>query len=87
MASNLPVEPQVAEEYQRAAAQDKRLEVPAVSRHGCRCALDRPVRRWGDPATFRLKQLEVTYEQRWLCPERSLGRDAAAFRIDAQPAA
>eukprot|EP00434_Breviolum_minutum_P014011 symbB.v1.2.012356.t1/scaffold854.1/size229663/10 len=49
---------EVRTEHQNAVERRGRVEIAAVAR------------RWGDPATFRLKQLEITYEQQWLSPER-----------------
>ncbi|CAE6940179.1 elmoC [Symbiodinium natans] len=48
----------ITDEVQRMLSSSQRSAVPAMAR------------LWGDPAKFRLKQLEVTYEQDWLGHER-----------------
>jgi len=48
----------ITEEVQRMLSPSQRSAVPAMAR------------LWGDPAKFRVKQLEVTYEQDWLGDER-----------------
>jgi len=45
------------------------VEVPAVTR------------LWGDPARFRVKQLEVTYEQRWLSDDERRALEALQVRV------
>lgn len=61
---------EVSAEHLVAASQRARLEIPAVAR------------RWGDPASFRLKQLEITYEHRWLDPDRREALLALKARAD-----
>lgn len=61
---------EVSAEHLVAAAQRARVEIPAVAR------------RWGDPASFRLKQLEITYEHRWLDPDRREALLALKARAD-----
>ncbi|CAJ1327305.1 unnamed protein product [Effrenium voratum] len=85
----------VTQEVQQMLTCQRRVEVPALARHIYSPGdpvESKPLlmkdsaqgefvdaKHWGDPATFRLKQLEaVTYEQVWLSSERPVFQQRAA---------